>query len=258
MKFRRQLFKYLDLRGAMAMLSRGNLQFTNSFYFNDPFDCHPSLIDFSSSPSGLYGPEVTNMIRETHKNKYDRLRERTWICSLSKINDSLLMWSHYANNHKGICVELNMAHVIKYLDGRYGTIVHNAGVEVQYKNIIEKPDYFKNRVADYLNYQISTKGKDWEYEQEWRLYIIDPSPMYMALPYKPKKGVFEDWKKTRVYPVLGGECFEAIYLGVMMSDEEKQNVIRLAKKLNQNIKIYQMNMNPDAFKLDVSEVVQDA
>ena len=81
------------------------------------------------------------MIRETHKNKYDRLRERTWICSLSKINDSLLMWSHYANNHKGICVELNMAHVIKYLDGRYGTIVHNAGVEVQYKNIIEKPDY---------------------------------------------------------------------------------------------------------------------
>ena len=73
----------------------------------------------------------------------------------------------------------------------------------------------------------------------------------MALPYKAKKGVFEDWKKTRVYPVLGGECFEAIYLGAMMSDEEKQNVIRLAKKLNQNIKIYQMTVNPDAFKLDV-------
>ena len=66
--------------------------------------------------------------------------------------------------------------------------MHNAGVEVQYKKIIEKPDYFKNRVGDYLNYQISTKGKDWEYEQEWRLYIIDPSPMYMALPYKPKRG----------------------------------------------------------------------
>ena len=55
---------------------------------------------------------------------------------------------------------------------------------------------------------------------------------------------------------MGGECFEAIYLGAMMFDEEKQSVIRLAKKLNQNIKIYQMNVNPDAFKLDVSEVVQ--
>ena len=41
-----------------------------------------------------------------------------------------------------------------------------------------------------------------------------------------------------------------------MSDEEKQNVIRLAKKLNQNIKIYQMTVNPDAFKLDVSEAVK--
>ena len=152
---------------------------------------------------------------------------------------------------------MNMAHVIKYLDGRHGTVVHNAGVEVQYKSIVEKPDYFKNRVGDYLNYQISTKGKDWEYEQEWRLYIINPSPMYMALPYKPQKGVFEDWKITRVYPVLGGECFEAIYLGAMMSDEDKQSVIHLAKKLNKNIKVYQMDVNPDACKLDVREVVQD-
>ena len=75
-------------------------------------------------------------------------------------------------------------------------------------------------------------------------------------PYKPQKGVFEDWKKTRVYPVLGGECFEAIYLGAMMSDEDKQSVIRLARKLNKDIKIYQMTVNPDAFKLDVSEIVK--
>ena len=77
------------------------------------------------------------------------------------------------------------------------------------------------------------------------------------MPFKPKKGKTYDWKKTRVYPVLGGECFEAIYLGAMMFDEEKQSVIRLAKKLNKNIKIYQMDINPDAFKLDVREVVQD-
>ena len=69
-----------------------------------------------------------------------------------------------------------------------------------------------------------------------------------------KKGKTYDWKITRVYPVLGGECFEAIYLGAMMSDEEKQSVIRLARKLNKDIKIYKMDINPDAFKLDVSEV----
>ena len=257
MKFRRQLFKYLDVNGTLAMLSKGTLQFTNSFYFNDPFDCHPSLIDFSNVPKSICGPWTPDVIQRLRKNPHDRLRENTWICSLSKINNSLLMWSHYANNHKGVCVELNMAHVIKYLDGRYGRVVNNVGVEVQYKDIVKKPDYFQNH-QNYHEYQIATKAKDWEYEQEWRLYIIHPSPMYMGMPFKPKKDKTYDWKITRVYPVLGGECFDAIYLGAMMSEEEKQTIIHLAKKLNKNIKIYQMTVNPDAFKLDVSEVVQDA
>ena len=140
MKFRRQLFKYLDVTGALAMLSKGTLQFTNPFYFNDPFDCHPSLIDFSSDPGGRYGDVFKDWIRAEKSNTHDRLREKTWICCLSKIKDSLLMWSHYANNHKGVCVELNMAHVIKYLDGRYGTVVNNVGIEVQYKDIVQKPE----------------------------------------------------------------------------------------------------------------------
>lgn len=97
MKFRRQLFKYLDVTGALALLSKGTLQFTNSFYFNDPFDCHPSLIDFSSDPGGRYGEAIKDWIRTERRSTHSRLRERTWICSLSKVNDSLLMWSHYAN-----------------------------------------------------------------------------------------------------------------------------------------------------------------
>ena len=255
MKFRRQLFKYLDVKGAEAMLSKGTLQFTNSFYFNDPFDCHPSLIDFSSDPGGRYGEIIKDWIRTERRSTHSRLREETWICSLSKVNDSLLMWSHYANNHKGVCVELNMAHVVNYVDGRCGRVVNNVGLEVQYKDIVQKPDYFQNH-QNYHEYQISTKAKDWEYEHEWRLYIIDPSLKYIRLPFKPSSEKTYDWKITRVYPQLGGECFESIYLGAMISDEDKQKTIKLARKLNPNIKIYQMTINPDAFKLDVSEIVK--
>ena len=80
----------------------------------------------------------------------------------------------------------------------------------------------------------------------------------MTGPFKPKKGKTYDWKIKRVYPVLGGECFEAIYLGAMMSDEDKRKIMKLARKLNPDIKIHQMTINPDAFKLDVTPVVQDA
>ena len=44
------LYKYLDIDGAKKMLSNSNLQYTNATKFNDPFDSHPSLIDFSKVP----------------------------------------------------------------------------------------------------------------------------------------------------------------------------------------------------------------
>lgn len=53
-------------------------------------------------------------------------------------------------------------------------------VEVQYKDIVEKPDYFRD-AKDFFHYQLSTKAKAWEHEQEVRLFILDPSPTYMAL-----------------------------------------------------------------------------
>ena len=43
-----------------------------------------------------------------------------------------------------------------------------------------------------------------------------------------------------------------------MSDKDKQTIIHFAKKLNKDIKIYQMSINPEAFKLDASELMQDA
>ena len=38
------LYKYLDFQGWLKMLENSNLQFTNATQLNDPFDCHPALI----------------------------------------------------------------------------------------------------------------------------------------------------------------------------------------------------------------------
>ena len=45
-----KLYKYLDFNGGLMMLHYSNLQFTNATQLNDPFDCHPSLINFSNVP----------------------------------------------------------------------------------------------------------------------------------------------------------------------------------------------------------------
>ena len=123
-------------------------------------------------------------------------------------------------------------------------------VEVQYKDIIEKPDYFKDE-KDFFYYQISTKAKVWEHEQEVRLFILDPLPKYMRLSpgLNDNKGPI-DWKEVRAFSEIGGECFESVYLGVNMNSDEKSKIISIARKLNPSIRIYQMEIDADAFRLN--------
>lgn len=250
-----KLYKYLDADGGLAMLSNGNIQFTNATKLNDPFDCHPSLIDFSQVPSERARAWGKEAIMDLESNRYEHNRDNTWLCSLSKNYDSLLMWSYY-NCHKGICIGIDMEKADKYLSRISGSIILGyLKFEVQYKDIIEKPDYFKSH-EDLWNYQLSTKAKAWEHEQEVRLVIIDSSrifPHYVPKEFQ-KKGII-DYKEIRFIPKLGGECYDSIYLGVNINDEKRKEIIKAAKNLNPNIKIYQMKADANAFKLQKEQII---
>ena len=253
-----KLYKYLDVNGGLMMLQNSNLQFTNATRLNDPFDCHPALFDFSHAPEYPYNWPPKDFMVEKGKTDTENLRNSAWICSLSKIHDSLLMWSYYGN-HMGVCVGLDMEKANKYLSRiQCGIFVGAMEMEVQYRDVIDKPDYFRD-AKDFFRYQLSTKAKAWEHEQEVRLLLLDPTPagrsqhpFYapMALPYKPKhKREVIDWKEVRAYPHLGGECFDSLYLGIKTEPEKRERIIAEARKCNPAIKVFQMTIDPDAFRL---------
>ncbi|MBR3896692.1 MAG: DUF2971 domain-containing protein [Bacteroidaceae bacterium] len=250
-----KLYKYLDAEGGLSMLSNGNIQFTNATKLNDPFDCHPSLIDFSQVPTERAKTWGKEAIMDLESNRFERNRDNTWLCSLSKNYDSLLMWSYY-NCHKGICIGIDMEKTDKYLSRIWGPIILGyIKFEVQYKDIIEKPDFFK-RKEDLWSYQLSTKAKAWEHEQEVRLVIIVPSrifPHYVPKEFQKKEII--DYKEIRFVPKLGGECYDSVYLGVNINDEKRTEIINAAKNLNPNIKIYQMKANANAFKLQTEQII---
>jgi len=185
-------------------------------------------------------------------------RNNTWLCSLSKNNNASPMWAHYGDN-KGVCIGLDMEKARKYLSKIMCAVYMGAHeIEVQYKDVKEKPDYF-NDVRDCYYYLLSTKSKEWEHEQEVRLVLIEPTPAWnynnpnfapMALPYKPKnKREVIDWKEVRAYPRLGSECFESLYLGIKIGKEDKEKIIKEARRCNPEIKIYQMCIDPDTVSL---------
>jgi len=245
-----KLYKYLDTSGGLMMLSHHNLQFTNATKLNDPFDCHPSLIEFSHVPEERCKIWSPKDIEDFSSSRFITRRDRTWICSLSKRFDSLLMWSYY-NTHKGICIGIDMEKANQYLSRIYGGVMFGyLNFEVQYKGIVEKPDYFQNE-EDFFSYQLSTKAKAWEHEQEVRLVIIDPSRMIPnTVPKEFDDKEIVDYKEIRFYPPIGVECFDSIYLGVNIDKDIKEKIIKTAKSLNPNIKIYQMSVDPNAFKLN--------
>ena len=243
-----RLYKYLDINGGLAMLHNSNLQFTNSTRLNDPFDCHPALFDFSNVPVNEYNWPPADFLLKKGMTDMENLRNSTWVCSLSKVHDSLLMWTYYGN-HKGVCIGLDMEKARKFLSMIPCCI--NIGaieLEVQYRNVVKKPDYFHD-AKDFFHYLLPTKAKDWEHEQEVRLILEDPSPTIMGLPYKPKRNEVVDWKEVRAYPHLGGECFDSLYLGIKIGKEEKEKIIKVARKCNPDIKLYQMTIDPEAFRL---------
>lgn len=237
----RQLYKYLDIEGGIKMLQNSNIQFTNPTKFNDPFDCHPSLIDYSKSPEDIEKKRSVEGVARFHYSYNWWGREFYWICCLSKVYDSLLMWSYYCK-HEGICIGLDISKTKEDLSKLRG--VPNGfpdEIEVQYKNIIEKPNIYQDMNKLYLQYQLGTKAEAWIHEQEVRLCMLgNCDNTYHML----------DSLKKPSFPKIGGDCFYSLYLGVRIDEEKKKEVINIARKLNPCINIFQMKINTDSFKLD--------
>jgi hypothetical protein len=54
---------------------------------------------------------------------------------------------------------------------------------------------------------------------------------------------------------LKGECFESIYFGINTLEEDKEKIINYARKhLNPNIKLYQMSVDENAFRLKAEDI----
>ena len=238
---RRVLYKYLDADGGLKMLENSTLKFNNAISFNDPFDNHPSLMDYSNVPEALSQGVGADFIRRMYKGGCILSHANTWICSLCKVYDELLMWSYYGN-HKGICIGLDMDKTKAHLSKLRGMPEGCPEIEVQYKDIIKKPDIYRSN-EDLARYQIGTKAEAWKHEQEVRLYMYGNCDMILG-----------DLTKSPSFPHIGGECFYSLYLGVKIEENSKNEIVNAAKKLNPNIIIYQMATDTVAFKLNTEAI----
>lgn len=138
--------------------------------FNDPFDC-----DFNVGLMKEWGIEILKKypgsLMKYNLKAMERamlnMRESTAISCFSEEYDSILMWSHYANRHKGICVCYDPFDIMA---------AEKCLFPVWYKKEKVNPYIHDEKQGIRINDRIKEifvqKSPEWSYEKEWRTIQI--------------------------------------------------------------------------------------
>jgi len=129
------------------------------------------------------------------ENAVEHLRRQIKVACLSERWDSLLMWGHYGQSHKGICIEYAPKIGIAAKERVAPLAIDYCEVRptVSYIEIMEHTALARNenisnffdedRAQRTFNAIAMTKPKDWEYEHEWRIMDVgDSAAGYSYIP----------------------------------------------------------------------------
>lgn len=165
-----------------------------------------------------------NYAKEFNEGFVKTVSEEIGVFSLSKDNNNLLMWSHYADSHRGYCIGFDHKMLLE-LSGSLGSVLYRK----KFPRISVNP---KNEALDFLKL-FRTKSKEWEYENEYRI----------ILP-----------KKARKILKYHDECIKEIILGCNIQDKDKKDIIKIAKQKNSNIKFFETKRNSEKYELIIKEL----
>jgi hypothetical protein len=223
------------------------------------------MYDIRECKSKSFNEYIYSFLRDKNNEIEDKMEE------ISKINirvacfagfkneDGIMnksqMWAHYADNHKGFCVEYDIRPLKKetvflhdrwrfwdnqeeYLSERLHATIKGGLFPVIYTSNRVRLPYTKVKklnindricVEELLYKSYITKSTIWSYENEWRLIIDDDISDYYG-----NKIPFPFIKK--------------IFLGCKMDDRYKKLLIDIGKE--HDVEVHIMTMERNKFELD--------
>lgn len=222
------------------MLINEELWFTRALNLNDPYDCFHTT-NFNADYNGFSTNFDLNII-------FQQVR----VCSLTDNPHNFLMWSYY-NQHRGLCLGLNMD-VVKKCFGSIDAVKGYVTLKkVKYQSTVPSIDPYDIMPKNYLEvygseehfYQVqnivedflSTKARWWENENEYRLIfrkeennIRDTSPSIVHIP----------------------RLIKSIYIGNKYEGEIEE-IINIAS--SRNIEVYREKLKVDDFGLEPERIL---
>ena len=155
---------------------------------------------------------------QIHEDKIRQSAVDTGVCCLSAIDDSILMWGHYANCHKGIVLGYDTT------DKPF-----SAALPVNYSTELCQGDLRNDGIELFIKIY-TTKAIEWQYENEFR--IVSVGETQIAKTYPPQS--------------LTSVCFGA------KCPESQQTLVRKILSPNTNVRFQRANLDTDQFKIIIT------
>ncbi len=170
------LYKYRTAdENTDKIFTEKTLWFSHPNAFNDPFDCwaniqsldKKSLSDTLVQRNNSFDVARAHLLKEglkkfTHhdlKRNVDEVLNQIGVCCLSMNCSNILMWSHYAHYHQGLCLEFDILQDPDFFC-----------LTLPVKYVDSMPEYYFPKDNNNLVYKIiQPKSADWEYEEEVRI-----------------------------------------------------------------------------------------
>ena len=257
---------------SLSELCNSEVYFSNPKNFNDPLDCSPTLINdiclseleklchrmlsknyslvkadsdlhdlrYQSTEHGDY--RVDQEVQENYKRnilaeikrQLDIVMKSKGVLSMATQWKSPLMWSHYADEHKGICIEYDVSQSAL---GKPKKVDYLGGRGIYLSQLIDYIFNASEKAKEAIEHKyFYTKAGQWSYEEEWR-YTSETQ----GINYAP-------------FPI------SAIYFGMRCDRPVVSSIVKLLNGSNSNINFYQVYADHNSFELhersvDIEELI---
>lgn len=268
------LYKYRSLEDESqlkrleAVLSTSEFWFANATQVNDPFEFRCAIdftwdiertaeafaiVEMHTNPGISYPEALTKSRNVFTRVSPSKLRERQWelsynmwkmwansttMCCLAGDATSLLMWSHYAGNHTGVAIEvevpneqvtsglLNNVHKVEYSDN------------IKRINPLALVDMQQGMQDGLFETLFLRKAKCWKYEKEYRI-------MRHSIP---NKGAFSSHQA----PLPQGCSIKRVIMGCVTPSETQERIKNMISRKAPKIRIaYALPSKENSYELVV-------
>ncbi len=181
--------------------------------------------------------QLDNDLAEADRKLSEDIDKKYRVGSICTDYRNRLMWSHYADSHKGFCIEYDFSAYCEEIRNMLilPVVYSDTRTKLPWDIAVAKDsndDVLKNKAAYTMLISLLTKDEIWSYENEWRIIRFASN---------------DDNGENIKMPLIS-----CIYIGALCSEEDKKMLIQIAKE--KNISVKQMVVDRGEYILHAKEI----